>query len=78
MVVMFDVTGWPAQNDDDGECVQPTVSGLGFVVVVFVLFVVFRDKVSLCCPGCLRTSSIDKAGLELTVIHQPLPPKCWN
>jgi hypothetical protein len=31
-----------------------------FVVVVFV----FRDRVSLCSPGCPGTHSVDQAGLE--------------
>jgi hypothetical protein len=26
---------------------------------------VFRDRVSLCSPGCPRTHSVDQAGLEL-------------
>jgi hypothetical protein len=31
----------------------------------FCLFVCFRDRVSLCSPGCPGTHSIDQAGLEL-------------
>jgi hypothetical protein len=34
------------------------------VVVLFCLFV-FRDRVSLCSPGCSGTHSVDQAGLEL-------------
>ena len=30
----------------------------------FCLFFVFRDRVSLCSSGCLRTHSVDQAGLE--------------
>jgi hypothetical protein len=26
---------------------------------------VFRDRLSLCCPGCPGTHSVDQAGLEL-------------
>jgi hypothetical protein len=36
-----------------------------FVVVVVVLVLVFRDRVSLCSPGCPGTHSVDQAGLEL-------------
>jgi hypothetical protein len=37
---------------------------LGFVdVVVVVLF--FRDRVSLCSPGCPGTHAVDQAGFEL-------------
>jgi hypothetical protein len=43
----------------------------------FCLFV-FQDRVSLCIPGCLGTHYVDQAGLELTEIFLPLPPKCWN
>jgi hypothetical protein len=34
----------------------------------------FRDRVSLCSPGCPGTHSVDQAGLEL----RNSPPKCWN
>jgi hypothetical protein len=35
-----------------------------FVLFCFVLFF-FRDRVSLCSPGCPGTHSVDQAGLEL-------------
>jgi hypothetical protein len=31
----------------------------------FLFCFVFRDRVSLCSPGCLGTYSVDQAGLEL-------------
>jgi hypothetical protein len=31
----------------------------------FLLLLVFRDRVSLCSPGCPGTHSVDQAGLEL-------------
>jgi hypothetical protein len=37
----------------------------------------FRDRVSLCSPGCPGTHSVDQAGLELRN-GLPLPPKCWD
>jgi hypothetical protein len=37
-----------------------------FCCCLFVcLFLVFRDRVSLYCPGCPGTRSVDQAGLEL-------------
>jgi hypothetical protein len=39
-----------------------------FVNTIFVLFVClfcFRDRVSLCSPGCPGTHFVDQAGLEL-------------
>ena len=33
--------------------------------ILFIYFLVFRDRVSLCSPGCPGTHSIDQAGLEL-------------
>jgi hypothetical protein len=30
-----------------------------------IFFLVFRDRVSLCSPGCPGTHSVDQAGLEL-------------
>jgi hypothetical protein len=32
---------------------------------IFFFFLVFRDRVSLCSPGCPGTHSVDQAGLEL-------------
>jgi hypothetical protein len=39
----------------------------GLRIWVFVCFfcLVFRDRVSLCSPGCPGTHSVDQAGLEL-------------
>jgi hypothetical protein len=36
-------------------------------VVVFLcfFFLIFRDRVSLCSPGCPGTHFVDQAGLEL-------------
>jgi hypothetical protein len=34
-------------------------------VFFFFFFLVFRDRVSLCSPGCPGTHSVDQAGLEL-------------
>jgi hypothetical protein len=31
----------------------------------FFFFLVFRDRVSLCSPGCPGTHTVDQAGLEL-------------
>ena len=36
-----------------------------------------EDRASLCSPGCPETHTVAQAGLELTDIHLPLPPKCW-
>lgn len=35
-----------------------------FTSVSFFFFFFFRDKVSLCSPGCLGTHSVDQAGLK--------------
>jgi hypothetical protein len=36
-----------------------------FVCLFVCFFFVFRDRVSLCSPGCPGTHSVDQAGLEL-------------
>ena len=36
-----------------------------FFVVVVVFVFVFRDRVSLCSPGCSGTHPVDQAGLKL-------------
>jgi hypothetical protein len=33
--------------------------------MIFFFFLVFRDRVSLCSPGCPGTHFVDQAGLEL-------------
>jgi hypothetical protein len=38
---------------------------MGFFSCFLFLFLLFRDKVSLCSPGCPGTHSVDQAGLEL-------------
>ena len=43
----------------------------------FILYL-FRDRLSLCSPGCPGTCLIDQAGLQLTEIYLPLPPECWD
>jgi hypothetical protein len=42
-----------------GQCVYL------FVVLFCFVFFVFRDRVSLCSPGCPGTHFVDRAGLEL-------------
>jgi hypothetical protein len=39
-----------------------------FVFVLFCLFLVFKDKVSLCSHGCPRTHSVDQARLQLRTL----------
>jgi hypothetical protein len=36
-----------------------------FFCFLFFVFFFFRDRVSLCSPGCPGTHSVDQAGLEL-------------
>jgi hypothetical protein len=35
------------------------------LMTLFICLFVFRDRVSLCSPGCPGTHSVDQAGLEL-------------
>lgn len=55
----------------------------GLEIVSFFFFVVvvggfFLDRVSLHRSGCPGIYSVDQAGLKLTQIHLPLPPRCWD
>jgi hypothetical protein len=45
--------------------------------IAFVLFR-FVFKTASHYLGCPRTHSVDQAGLKITEIHLPLPPKCWD
>jgi hypothetical protein len=49
--------------------------------LVFKIFVLlyFQDRVSQCSqPWLSSTCFEDQAGLELTEIALPQPPKCWD
>ena len=55
------------------HCSSKSKSVLFFCFVLFCLFCfvlvfwiwIFRDRISLCSPGCPGTHSLDQAGLEL-------------
>jgi hypothetical protein len=52
------------------QVLSTLVIEMGFLLLLFVLFLfglvlVFRDRVSLCSPGCPGTQSVDQADLEL-------------
>ena len=38
----------------------------------------FRQGFSVALVSVLELSLVGQAGLELTEIHLPLPPKCWD
>jgi hypothetical protein len=54
----------PPQSHTEYTYHLPRKDHYFFVFCCFV-FLVFRDRVSLCSPGCPGTHSVDKAGLEL-------------
>lgn len=39
---------------------------------------VFQDRVSMGSPGCLEICCVDHAGLKLSEIPLPLPPRHWD
>jgi hypothetical protein len=46
----------------------PKKTAYDFILFYFIFifyFLVFRDRVSLCSPGCPGTHFVDEAGLEL-------------
>jgi hypothetical protein len=51
------------------------------IIIFFFFFLVFRDRVSLCSPGCSGTHFVDQAGLELrnppASVSQVLGLKAW-
>ena len=44
----------------------------------FVSCFVFQDSVLCVALVVLELGFVDQAGLELTDIHLPRPPKCWD
>jgi hypothetical protein len=55
------VSGWPFLH----SLLHREPENLGFLLLLFVCLFCFRDRVSLCSPGCPGTYSVDQAGLEL-------------
>jgi hypothetical protein len=50
-----------------------------FFIYLFIYFFIFRDRVSLCSPGCPGTHFVDQAGLELRNLPASaarVPPEC--
>jgi hypothetical protein len=58
--------GWPQTQKSACLCLQNIVV-LFIYLFYFILFyfIFFRDRVSLCSPGCPGTHFVDQAGLEL-------------
>jgi hypothetical protein len=50
---------------DKHPSTEPRLQCLGLWLSFLVLVLVFRDRVSLCSPGCLGTHFVDQMGLEL-------------
>ena len=48
---------------------EPLQEVASFFFVLCLVFVVFRDGVSLCSLGYPGINSVDQAGLELTALH---------
>ena len=46
--------------------------------VLFCFIFVFWNRIPLCSPGCHGTGFVAQAGPEVTEIHLPLPPECWD
>ena len=49
-----------------------------FVVVVCLFVFFLKQGFSVALEPVLELILVDQAGLELTEICLPLPPKCWN
>ena len=44
----------------------------------FFFFYFSRQGFSVALEPVLELALVDQAGLELTKIHLPLPPECWD
>jgi hypothetical protein len=49
-----------------------------FCFVLFFVFLVFQDRVSLFSPAWLSWNSLCRPGWWNSEIRLPLPPKCWD
>jgi hypothetical protein len=47
-------------------------------IYLFIYLFTLKQSFFLCISVCLGTHSVDQPGLELTEIHLPLPPECWD
>lgn len=57
------------------SCLLPSREGSWNFLLLFLNFLVFQDKVSLCGHGCPGTLSVEQVGLELMEIYLPLSPE---
>ena len=49
-----------------------------FFFLIFLFFYFSRQGFSVALEPVLELALVDQAGLELTKIHLPLPPECWD
>jgi hypothetical protein len=68
--------GRTVSNLHQTQCWTPSLHFL--IKSSFLFFFWGWGGIALCSPGCPRTCSVEKTGLELTEIHQTLPPECWD
>ena len=58
---------------------EPGLLVVGFLFVGCFVGVDFtRQGFSVALEPVLEQAIVDQAGLELTEIHLPLPPECWD
>jgi hypothetical protein len=61
-----------AQGEDAAVCLSLAL----YPIFFFFFGLVFRDRISLCSPGCPGTHSVEQAGLELR--NPPASAECWD
>ena len=51
-----------------------------FFLIFFIFFIFYFSSqgFSVALEPVLELALVDQAGLELTKIHLPLPPECWD
>lgn len=61
------------------NCSTDSFTNVFLVHLIGFLFVFhFWNRISLCSPGCPRTSYVEQSRLQLIEIHLPLLPECWS
>ena len=48
------------------------------ILLTHFFFGFSRQRFSVVSEAVLELALVDQAGLEVTEIHLPLPPKCWD
>ena len=69
---------WALLPRSSSKCVIHDQCAFVDLLILESLFFLSRQGFSVALEPVLKLALVEEAGLELTEIHLPLPPKCWD